>query len=762
MRYIKWFNQVRSKDVGLVGGKNASLGEMIQKVHVPIPDGFIVTSKGYWKFIKHNRLQNFIRKTLRGLDTHDVKDLGERGRLIREKIVESKMPEDMRREIIQSYKKLQRKFRKEKNVYVAVRSSATAEDLPNASFAGQQETYLNVLGEEELIESVKKCFASLFTNRAISYRVDKGFSHMKVALSVGVQKMVNSLCAGVAFTIDPDSGFENVVYINGSWGLGELVVQGSVTPDQYMVFKPTSGIIHKKIGSKKVQLVRAPKLLKGNWNIRKEVPEKLRRAAVLNDDEIKLLAKYCVAIEEHYKRPMDIEWAKDRGDEKLYILQARPETVHSTKTSDYLENYILKQESKVLLTGEAIGRKIGQGKVKVIKDTKDIGKFEKDDVLVTDMTDPDWEPIMKIASAIITDQGGRTSHAAIVSRELGIPAVIGTSNATRVLRTGEEVTVDCTSETGRIWRGLLKYDIRKTNVKKIPKTRTKILLNVGVPEQAFDLASLPIDGVGLARLEFIIATHIGEHPLAMIKQGREQIYIDKLAEGIAKIAAAFYPREVIVRLSDFKSNEYANLKGGKSFEPVENNPMIGWRGASRYTDEKFEPAFRLECKALKKVREEMGLKNVKIMIPFCRTVEEAKKTLEIMRTEGLKQGIKDLEVYVMAEIPSNIVLADQFSKIFDGFSIGSNDLTQLTLGLDRDSALVAKVYDERNQAVKRLIEILIRTAHHFKRKVGICGQAPSDFPDYVKFLVDLKIDSISVNPDVALKTKLQVARIERK
>ncbi len=751
--YLKWFKEVTNKDVPLVGGKNASLGEMIQKVNVPIPPGFAVTSEAYRHYIKENRLQSFIRKNLKNLDTHNTRDLARRGKKIRQAIRGGEMPEDLKEEINSYYRKLCKKAGK-KHVRVAVRSSATAEDLPDASFAGQQETYLNVRGKEDLIESVKNCFASLFTNRAISYRVDKGFSHFKVFLSVGVQQMVNSKAAGVAFTIEPESGFENLVHINGSWGLGELVVQGEVIPDQYLVFKPTNSIIEKKISDKRIEMVKTSK-----GNKKKKVPKTRREKPVLTEEEIKDLAKYCLDIEEHYGRPMDIEWAKDKKG--LYILQARPETVHSVKERGVIESYKLKEESDVLLRGDAIGRKIASGKVRVIESAEGMHNFNPGEVLVTGMTDPDWEPIMKIASAIITNKGGRTSHCAIVSRELGIPAIVGTVNASKKLKTGDKVTVDCTADRGRVWKGELEFEVKKKKVKQVPDTRTKVLMNVGAPEQVFDLASMPVDGVGLARIEFIIATHIGEHPLEAIKNNRGHIYVDKLAQGVGKIAAAFYPREVIVRFSDFKSNEYANLKGGKDFEPQEENPMLGWRGASRYTDDKFQEAFRLECRAMKKVRKEMGLKNLSLMIPFCRTVEEAKQVLKTMREEGLRRG-KYLDIYVMAEVPSNIVLADKFSKHFDGFSIGSNDLTQLTLGLDRDSELVADIYDERDESVKRLIQVLLRTAKEYKKKVGICGQAPSDFPKFVEFLVEQGIDSISVNPDVALETKLQVAKLEKK
>lgn len=752
-RHVVWFNEVRNKDVGLVGGKVASLGEMIQKVKVPVPDGFAVTADAYKYFIRENGLDKIIKKELKNLNVHDIKQLQKAGKKIRQDILKAKLPEDLKKNIMNHFKKMQKKYGK--NLRVAVRSSATAEDLPDASFAGQQESYMNVT-EKDLLEKVKACFASLFTDRAISYREDKKFDHFSVYLSVGVQKMVDSQAAGVMFTLDPDTGFENTVVINGSWGLGDYVVQGKVTPDEYYVFKPTLGILKKKLGSKRIMEVRA-----GKSGVKKKiVPKTKQNMFVLTDKEVQTLAEYAKKIEDHYGRPMDIEWAKDANG--LYILQARPETVQSLKKKNILETYKLQQKSRILVQGQAIGRKIGVGKANIIKNVSGIRNFKKGQVLVTEITDPDWEPIMKIASAIVTEKGGRTSHAAIVSRELGIPAVIGAEGATKKIKQGQPVTVDCTKDPGTVWSGALKYKIEKRSIEKLPKTKTDVLVNIGIPEEALEASRLPVDGVGLAREEFIINSYIGEHPLAMIEQGREDEFIEKLATGVAELVAPFYPRPVIVRLSDFKSNEYANLKGGKKFEPEENNPMIGWRGASRYTDPAFEQAFRLECRALKKVRDEMGLTNMIVMIPFCRTLEEAKKTIRIMASEGLRRGKNGLKIFVMAEIPSNIVLADKFSQYFDGFSIGSNDLTQLTLGIDRDSEKLAGTADERNLAVMRLVEQLIATAHKYKRKVGICGQAPSDFPEFVEFLVKNKIDSISVNPDVAVKTKLMVAKVEKR
>ncbi|MBR9678164.1 MAG: phosphoenolpyruvate synthase [Nanoarchaeota archaeon] len=751
--FILWFHETDIEDVPLVGGKNASIGEMIQKTKVPIPEGFSITAQAYKYFIDKAGLHEFIYEKLKDLDTHDIKQLMSVGASIRKAVRKAKIPKDLEKEILANYKMLG------ENMSVAVRSSATAEDLPTASFAGQQESFLNVKGNKNLLKKVKDCFASLFTNRAISYRQDKGFDHFKVYLSVAVQRMVRSdlASAGVSFTIDPDSGYDKVIIINASWGLGDYVVQGVVTPDEYVVFKPTMTIIDKIMGSKKLMEVYGRKGVK-----RKKVSEAKRNVFVLTNEEILEIAKYSGTVEKHYKRPMDLEWAKDGLTNKLYIVQARPETVQSQKKA-VLKTYKLKQKSKVLVNGMSIGRKIATGKVKVINNVKKIHSFQQGEILVTVMTDPDWEPIMKKASAIITNEGGRTAHAAIVSREIGVPAIVGTGNATKKLKTGMEVTVDCTKQEGKIWKGKLDFTIKKVNVKKIPKTKTKVMINLGEPDMAFDIGQLPVDGVGLAREEFIIQSFIGQHPLHLIKQGKSQFFIDQLARGIARIAAGFYPRPVIVRFSDFKTNEYRGLEGGEEYEPVEDNPMLGWRGASRYTSPEFEPAFRLELRAIKKVRENMKLTNVKVMIPFCRTIKEATSVLKIMESEGLERGRKGLEVYVMAEIPSNIISAHEFAKHFDGFSIGSNDLTQLTLGIDRDSEQLIKEFDERDPAVKELIRQLIKKAHAHKpyKQVGICGQAPSDFPEYVEWLVNWGIDSISVNPDVAIETMLRVAKIEK-
>ena len=793
--FTKWFEELKIEDVPSVGGKNASLGEMIRSLGekgVNVPGGFAVTAYAYKYTIEKAGIDKKIREVLSDLDTHDVHNLAERGQKIRDLIKSTPLPPELEEDIRKHYREMEKRYGE--NVDVAVRSSATAEDLPDASFAGQQETYLNVKGEEELLEKVRDCFASLFTNRAISYRVDKGFDHFSVYLSVGVQKMVRSDLAssGVMFSIDTESGFQDAVYITGAYGLGENVVQGAVNPDQFYVFKPTlkkgfKPILEKKLGSKEKRMIYSD-----TGTTQQEVSEEDKRKFVITDDEIITLAKWAVIIEDHYKKPMDIEWAKDGQTGELFIVQARPETVHSQKDAAVMQTYVLEEKGDILVEGEAVGSKIGQGEVNIIHDAKDIGKFQKGQVLVTDMTDPDWEPIMKIAGAIVTNSGGRTCHAAIISRELGIPCVIGTGDGTEKLQNGSKVTIDCSEGTGRIYGGLLKYRVDELKLDNLPETKTKIMMNAGVPEKAFQQGQIPNDGVGLAREEFIINSYIGIHPLALLEydqlkekatsdpkiaeviqkidersvgyDDKVEFFVDTLARGISKIAAGFYPNDVIVRMSDFKTNEYANLIGGFMYEPTEHNPMIGWRGASRYYDEKFKPAFGLECRALKKARDEMGLTNIKPMIPFCRTPDEGRKVIEIMNEYGLKQGENGLEVYVMCEIPSNVIVADQFADIFDGFSIGSNDLTQLTLGLDRDSDLVSHIFDERNDAVKRLVAQVIETAHKHepRRKVGICGQAPSDFPEFAEFLVECGIDSISLNPDTVIKTKLKIAEAEKR
>ncbi len=784
--FIKFFNELGIKDVPMVGGKNASLGEMygnLAEEGVKVPNGFATTAEAYNYFLKEAGLRKKIEKILDGLNTRNVSDLAKRGAKVRDTIVKAKFPNDLKNEIFAAYDRLSKEYNT-RDLHVAVRSSATAEDLPDASFAGQQETYLNIKGKEQLLVAVKKCIASLFTNRAISYRVDKKFDHFKIALSVGVQKMIRSdlAASGVMFTIDTESGFSNVVLINSIYGLGENIVQGKVNPDEFFVFKPTKKIISRSIGQKKIKMIY-------NKGVKptKDVPVSLadQHKQSITDEQVLKLAEWGMLIEKHYKRPMDIEWALDGAKKELFIIQARPETIHSVRDYTILEEYKLeKTPAKTIVTGQSVGNKIGSGVANRIMDVKDIAKFKPGQVLVTDMTDPDWEPIMKIASAIVTDKGGRTCHAAIVSRELGIPCVVGTEYASGKIKTGNKITVDCAQgDKGFVYDGIIPFKVYKNDIKNLEKPKTKIMMNIGAPDLAFPSSFIPNEGVGLAREEFIINEAIKIHPLALINypklkdqkakreierltaayKNKKQYFIDKLAEGVAVIAAAFSPKDVIVRLSDFKSNEYANLIGGKEYEPVESNPMIGWRGASRYYDPKYKPAFDLECQALKKVRDDMGLTNLKIMIPFCRTVEEGKKVKEIMAQNGLVQGRNGLEIYVMAEIPTNIVLAEKFAKEFDGFSIGSNDLTQLTLGIDRDAGQlhVAGVSNEKNESVKWLIKHLIEVAKKTKTKVGICGQAPSDFPDFAQFLVELGIDSISLNPDTVIKTTMAVAEKEK-
>ena len=805
MKFIKWFEEVGTGDVALVGGKNASLGEMIRNLSekgVAVPSGFAITAEAYRYLLQETGIQEKIRDTLVDLDTHDMENLSKRGSHIRALIKNAGCPKELEEEIRTAYRKMEERYGA--GADVAVRSSATAEDLPTASFAGQQETYLNVRGEEELVEKVMECFASLFTNRAISYRVDKGFDHLSVYLSVGVQKMVRSdlACSGVTFSIDTESGFRDAVYITGAYGLGENVVQGTVNPDQFYVFKPTlkegfRPIVEKKLGTKRKKLVYKEK---GTGTKQKKVEKAQQREFVLTDDEVLTFARWACIIEDHYGTPVDIEWAKDGRTNELFVVQARPETVHSQKDVAVTETYVLeedrellKAQGRLLVEGEAVGSKIGYGEVIAIENTRDIHEFKPGQALVTNMTDPDWEPIMKVAGAIITNRGGRTCHAAIISRELGIPCVVGTVKGTRALKGVKDVTVDCSEGIGRIYEGKLKYRIEKLTLDSLPRPHTRIMMNAAIPENAFVQGQIPNDGVGLAREEFIINSYIGIHPQALIEydelkkrateeedrkiarvvkeidersasyEDKVEFFVDNLARGIGKIAAGFYPNEVLVRLSDFKTNEYANLIGGYLYEPEESNPMIGWRGASRYYDDKFKQAFGLECRAIKKVREEMGLTNVIVMVPFCRTPEEGREVIRTMDEFGLKQGENGLEVYVMCEIPSNVILADEFADVFDGFSIGSNDLTQLTLGLDRDSDLVSHLFDERNEAVKRLVKQVIEVAHAHepRRKVGICGQAPSDFPEFAEFLVECGIDSMSLNPDAVISTRLHVAEVEK-
>jgi len=786
-KFVKFFEEVSIKNVPQVGGKNASLGEMygqLVKKGLRVPNGFATTADSYRYFFDSADLKNKIKKILRGLDTHNIKDLMKRGEEIRKLIIDTPFPKDFATEISEAYKKLSSQY-KDKNTDVAVRSSATAEDLPDASFAGQQETFLNVTGEKDLLLAVKKCIASLFTNRAISYRVDKKFDHFSIALSVGVQKMVRADLgsSGVMFTIDTESGFKDAILINSIYGLGENIVQGQVSPDEFYFFKPTDTIISKSIGQKDKKMVYD---LKGKTPV-KNIPvspaDRLKQS--ITDKQVIQLAHWGMMIEEHYKRPMDIEWALDGRTNELFIIQARPETVQSVHDKNVIERYHLEKKGKILIAGQSVGNKIGSGVTNRMMSIKDISKFKPGQVLVTDMTDPDWEPIMKIASAIVTDKGGRTCHAAIVSRELGIPCVVGTKSGSKKIKSGKKITVSCAEgEVGYVYEGLVPFRLEKTDIKDLQKPKTKIMLNIGEPDKAFLNSFIPNDGVGLARLEFIINNYIKIHPLALVNykklkdaaakkeidkltvdyKDKKQYFVDRLAQGMGMIAAAFYPKDVIFRLSDFKSNEYANLIGGKAYEPVESNPMIGFRGASRYYSKVFLPAFKLECEAIKIVREKMKLNNLKVMVPFCRTIEEGRRVLEIMAENGLKRGQNGLEVYVMAEIPANIILADKFCHIFDGFSIGSNDLTQLTLGIDRDSTgtlEIAGSSDERNEAVKIMIKNLIVAAKKNKRKVGICGQGPSDFPEFAEFLVEQGIDSLSLSPDSVIPTTIAIVKKEK-
>jgi pyruvate,water dikinase len=792
-RYIRWFDEIGIEDVPLVGGKNASLGELYRELApkgINVPNGFAITADAYWEILRFANLFKRIKELLAGLDAHDTTDLRQKGSAIRHELTGATLPQELQQEILAAYHQLSEGAHGP--VDVAVRSSATAEDLPDASFAGQQETYLNVQGDAALLESCKRCFASLFTDRAISYRQDKGFDHLKVALSIGVQRMVRSdlAASGVMFSIDTETGFSDVVLINAAYGLGENVVQGTVNPDEYYVFKPTlkrgfRPILQKLVGTKEFKLVYdigGGKMVK---NIPVAADERLRFA--ITDDEILTLARWACLIEEHYSRergqytPMDMEWAKDGRTEELFVVQARPETVQSQKQFDTLEIYRLLERGQRLVQGRSVGEKIAHGPVRIVDSAKNLHQVQNGDVLVTDKTDPDWEPTMKKAAAIVTNRGGRTCHAAIVSRELGLPAIVGTENGTERLKDSQPVTVSCAEgDTGFVYQDYLKFDVERTNLRKLPRPRTKVMMNVANPEEAFRLSFMPNDGVGLAREEFIITTYIKIHPLALLEFDRledralraqidqltagytdkAQFFIDKLAQGVAMIAAAFYPKDVIVRLSDFKTNEYANLIGGKAYEPVEENPMIGFRGASRYYNPRYQAGFALECHAMKKVRDKMGLTNLKLMIPFCRTVEEGRRVIAEMEKHGLRRGENQLEVYVMCEIPSNVILADEFAEIFDGFSIGSNDLTQLVLGVDRDSEIVAHVFDERNAAVKKMIASVIRSAKAKGRKIGICGQAPSDYPEFAAFLVECGIDSVSLNPDAVLKTTVGILRME--
>lgn len=792
---VLWFDEVGIEDVSVVGGKNASLGEMIQQLSpqgINVPMGFATTAYAYRYFIQTSGIEEKLRSLFSDLDVEDVNNLRQRGKQARALMLHTPFPAELRQAITTAYEKLCEIYGADTDV--AVRSSATAEDLPDASFAGQQESYLNINGVPGVLEACHRCFASIFTDRAISYRHSRGYDHFSVALSTGIQKMVRSdlAASGVMFSIDTETGFKNATLVTAAYGLGENVVQGAVNPDEYYVFKPTlkqgfRPILAKRLGTKEFKLIYDIGGSKFTKNVPVLASERVKYA--INDEEILQLARWACLIEDHYSQvrdtdsPMDIEWAKDGITGELFIVQARPETVQSQRNKNVLRSYHLQEKGEVIATGRSVGDSIGQGKATVITDINKLDHFRDGQVLVTDKTDPDWEPILKRASAIVTNQGGRTCHAAIIAREIGIPAIVGCGDATTVLKSGQEVTISCAEgEEGKVYAGLLPFEVKEVALENLPETRTKILMNVGNPAEAFSLAAIPCDGVGLARLEFIIANHIKVHPLALIhydtlkdeaeKAKIEELtalyadkplyFIEKLAQGAGMIAAAFYPHPVVIRMSDFKTNEYANLLGGKQFEPKEENPMLGWRGASRYYNPRYRNAFALECQALKWVREEMGLTNLIPMIPFCRTPDEGRRVLAEMAKNGLERGKNGLEVYVMCELPSNVIMAEEFSQVFDGFSIGSNDLTQLTLGIDRDSAWIADLFDERSVAVKRMVQMAIATAKKNGRKIGICGQAPSDYPEFAQFLVEQGIDSMSLNPDSVLKTLLTVAEVEAK
>ncbi|MBT9099809.1 phosphoenolpyruvate synthase [Methylovulum psychrotolerans] len=797
INYIRWFNELTIDDIPLVGGKNASLGEMYQELTpqgILIPNGFAITAEAYRYVLEQNDSWTALHQALDALNPDDVNDLAKRARQAREIIYAAPLPDDLVQQILTAYAQLQQQYGEE-DTSVAVRSSATAEDLPTASFAGQQDTYLNIRGEQALLEACKRCFASLFTDRAIHYRIDQGFDHFKLALSIGIMKMIRSDldASGVMFSLDTESGFSDVVFITGAYGLGENVVQGAVDPDEFYVHKPTfragyRAVLKRTLGAKKIKMVYS------DGNTREPTrnivtSEAERQRFCLSDTDVLTLADYALKIEQHYSRkaghdkPMDMEWAKDGLDGKLYIVQARPETVVSQLRGMILEQYVLKGHAQAIVTGHAVGSKIATGNARIIHHVNQLGSFKAGDVLVADMTTPDWEPIMKIASAIITNRGGRTCHAAIISRELGVPAVIGCDNATTTLSNNSPVTVSCAEgDNGKVYAGILDFEIKTTDLSGLKRPKTKIMLNIGNPELAFKTSFLPNDGVGLARMEFIITEYIKAHPMALLHPERVQdadeleqlqlltqnyanaseFFIQRLSEGVATIAAAFYPKPVVVRMSDFKTNEYATLLGGRWFEFNEENPMIGFRGASRYSHPAYAEGFALECAAMKRVREEMGLSNVILMIPFCRRIQEAERVLAYMAELGLKRGENGLEIYVMCEIPNNVIQIDGFSEHFDGFSIGSNDLTQLTLGVDRDSAIVAEDFDERDAGVKEMIRLAVTGAHRNHRHCGLCGQAPSDYPEMAEFLVEIGIDSMSLNPDTVLQTTQLVLDTEQR
>ncbi len=788
--YVLWYQELGMNDVNQVGGKNASLGEMISNLAnagVKVPGGFATTSFAFNEFLEQSGLEARIHESLDKLDVDDIAELTKTGEQIRNWIIETPFTPALEAALAESYQKLAGELGEQASF--AVRSSATAEDMPDASFAGQQETFLNVKGLDAVKVAVKHVFASLFNDRAISYRVHQGYDHKGVALSAGIQRMVRSdkSSSGVMFSIDTESGFEDVVFVTSAFGLGEMVVQGAVNPDEFYVHKPTlaagrPAVVRKTMGSKAIQMIYADTQEHGKQVTIEDVDPARANEFSLTDEEVMELAKQAVTIEKHYGRPMDIEWAKDGLDNQLYIVQARPETVRSNEEANVIETFQLERRGTVKCTGRAIGHKVGSGTAKVLKSIAEMDQIQPGDVLVTDMTDPDWEPIMKRASAIVTNRGGRTCHAAIIARELGIPAVVGCGDATSLIETGDEVTVSCAEgDTGFIYGEVLPFEVVTSKVDEMPDLPVKVMMNVGNPDRAFDFARLPHAGIGLARLEFIINRMIGVHPKALLNYEAQstdikdeideliagyespvEFYINKLKEGIATLAAAFYPQKVIVRMSDFKSNEYANLVGGEQYEPDEENPMIGYRGASRYISDSFRDCFALECEALKRVRNDMGLTNVEVMIPFVRTVCEAKQVSELLVEHGLKRGENGLRVIMMCELPSNALLADQFLEYFDGFSIGSNDLTQLTLGLDRDSGLIAHLFDERNEAVKALLSMAIKAAKKAGKYVGICGQGPSDHEDFANWLVEEGIDSVSLNPDTVLETWLYLAEQEQK
>ena len=798
--FVRWFEEIGIEDVPEVGGKNASLGEMYRNLTqegVRVPHGFAVTATAYRYVLEQNGLEGKLHAILDGLDYDDVAALQSAGKACRELIQKAKIPEDLRQEILQGYAKLKEEY--DEDLSLAVRSSATAEDSPEASFAGQNDTYLNIRGDEALIDAYRRCLASNFTDRSLHYKHDNGFDWSKVYLSVVVMKMVRSDlgASGVMFSLDTETGFKDVVFINAAWGLGENVVQGTIDPDSFYVHKPTyekgyRAVLKRRLGKKEKKMVFTDTLNTDNIAVEytknvETTPEERSRFCI-GDEDVMVLADYAIKVEKHYSqkaghpKPMDMEWAKDGSDGHLYMVQARPETVQSQKKGTVLEIYRLKERGKVLVTGRAVGTKIGTGRVHVIHSLDELDSFKAGEVLVADTTTPDWEPVMKIASAIVTNRGGRTCHAAIVSRELGIPAVVGADNATEVLKDGMEVTVSCAEgETGYVYESKLPFEIVKTDLSALPKPKTEIMMNLGNPDQAFSLASLPVDGIGLARMEFIINEYIKAHPMALkhpekvddatrkelenlarAYESLTEFFVKTLSEGVATIAASVYPKPCVVRMSDFKSNEYATLLGGKFFEPEEDNPMIGFRGAARYTHPAYEEGFALECAAMKRAREVIGMENIILMIPFCRRVEEGEKVVETMAKYGLKKGENGLKIYVMCEIPNNVIQIDAFSRVFDGFSIGSNDLTQLTLGVDRDSEIVAFDYDERDPGVLEMIRLAVEGCQRNERHSGICGQAPSDYPEVAEYLVKLGIDSMSLNPDSVLKTIQDVVKLEEK